>query len=126
MPNQLRDIIEAAPNAMIVVDSMGRIRQVNQLAERMFGYLEHDVLRQPVELLVPPQLRAAHVSNRTDYMRQPHTRPMAADHDLACMRSDGTEFRAMIALRPIVVDDITMIAVAIANVSAGERLTAIE
>ena len=64
---QYRDIIELAPDALLAVDSDGRIRLVNQQTERMFGYAREELLGQPIEALIPERSRAGHRRLRAGY-----------------------------------------------------------
>jgi PAS domain S-box-containing protein len=57
-------VLEAAPDAMVCVDSGGRIVLVNAEAERMFGYPREELAGQPVEILVPDAIKAARSSTR--------------------------------------------------------------
>ena len=98
---QYRDIIELAPDALLAVDSDGRIRLVNQQTERMFGYAREELLGQPIEALIPERSRAGHRRLRAGYMAEPHTRPMGMDLPLFGRRRDGSEFPVEIGLSPL-------------------------
>ena len=98
---QYRDIIELAPDALLAVDSDGRIRLVNQQTERMFGYAREELLGQPIETLIPERSRAGHRRLRAGYMADPHTRPMGMDLPLFGRRRDGSEFPVEIGLSPL-------------------------
>ena len=98
---QYRDIIELAPDALLAVDSDGRIRLVNQQTERMFGYAREKLLGQPIEALIPERSRAGHRRLRAGYMAEPHTRPMGMDLPLFGRRRDGSEFPVEIGLSPL-------------------------
>jgi len=96
-----RDIIELAPDALLAVDSHGRIALVNQQTEVMFGYAREELLGQPIEALLPDRSRAAHRHLRAGYMAEPHTRPMGVDLPLFGRRRDGSEFPVEIGLSPL-------------------------
>jgi PAS domain S-box-containing protein len=98
---QYRDIIELAPDALLAVDSDGRIALVNQQTERMFGYAREELLGQPIEALIPERSRSAHRHLRAGYMAEPHTRPMGMDLPLFGRRRDGSEFPVEIGLSPL-------------------------
>ena len=67
-------LLEAAPDAMVCVDSGGRIVLVNAQAERLFGYPREELAGQLVEILVPDAGKAAHVALRAGYTADPQTR----------------------------------------------------
>jgi protein-histidine pros-kinase len=96
-----RSLVEGAPDAIVGVDAGGRIILVNAEAERLFGYPRAEMLEQPVELLVPDDLREMHVRDRERYVEAPATRPMAAGKNLTGRRKDGTQFPVEISLSPV-------------------------
>jgi len=75
-PLALEGFLEAAPDAIVVVDWSGNIVIVNQLAERLFGYSRSELLAMPIDGLVPQRFREHHTGYRNNYFREPHTRPM--------------------------------------------------
>jgi len=91
-------LLEAAPDATVCVDSVGRIVLVNAQAERMFGYPRGELAGQLVEILVPDAVRAGHRGLRAGYAADPRRRPMAAGLELSGRRRDGTTFPAEISL----------------------------
>ncbi|MEQ1657718.1 MAG: PAS domain S-box protein [Hylemonella sp.] len=99
LEGMFRDVIEFAPDAFILADSEGRIVQVNAQAESLFGCVRSELLGQPVELLLPPRLRAAHTGLRMDYASRP--RGLRTGVGAQCLRKDGTEFPGDISLSPL-------------------------
>jgi len=95
---RFRGLMEAAPDAMVCVDAEGRIALVNAQTERLFGYGRDELVGQPVELLVPDQVRDLHPGHRAGYMTDPRSRPMGADMQLAGRRHDGSTFPAEVSL----------------------------
>jgi len=97
----LRDLVEALPDAIIVISSQGTIVLVNAQTERFFGYKRAEMLGWPIEKLVPQRFQAGHVAKRDHYFATPETRPMGANLTLAGQRKDGTEFPVDISLSPL-------------------------
>ncbi|WP_224249068.1 sensor histidine kinase [Hyalangium gracile] len=97
----LRDFLEAAPDAIVMVDDTGHIVAVNVLAEQMFGYSHDELAAQPLELLVPERYRQAHELHRQSYINAPRTRPMGAGRSLTGLKKDGSEFSIEISLSPL-------------------------
>jgi diguanylate cyclase (GGDEF)-like protein/PAS domain S-box-containing protein len=95
-------VLDRLPDGVLVVDEAGRIMYANRQAERLTGYRRGELLRRPIELLVPASLRAMHREQRRGYVAQPRRRPMgAADRDFRLRRKNGSEIIADIALGPI-------------------------
>jgi formate hydrogenlyase transcriptional activator len=94
-------LFDSSPDAVLVTDRPGVIVRANQQAEAVFGYSRQELLRQPVELLLPERFRSSHPKHRNDYAEQPRTRPMGAGLDLYGRRKDGSEFPVDIMLSPL-------------------------
>jgi len=119
-----RAFLEAAPDAIVMVDRDGRIVAVNALTEAMFGYQREELRNQPVELLVPQRFRVAHERERDEYVRAPHTRPMGLGRDLWGRRKAGDEFPIQISLSPIETEDGKLITSIIRDVTAQRHAEA--
>jgi PAS domain S-box-containing protein len=91
-------LLEAAPDATVCVDSVGRIVLVNAQAERMFGYPRGELAGQLVEILVPDAVQAGHPGLRAGYTADPQPRQLGAGLELSGRRRDGTTFPAEISL----------------------------
>ena len=117
-----RGLLDAAPDAIVAVDTSGRITLVNVQAEQLFGYDRDELLGTWVEILVPSYARSVHPSHRRSYFGEPHTRPMGAGMELAGRRKDGSEFPAEISLSAIETEDGLLVSVAVRDVT--DRLEA--
>ena len=96
-----RNLLESAPDAMIIIDEQGKIAIINAQAETMFGYSREEILGNRIEILLPERLKKVHVDNREAYTEDPKVRPMGAGRDLVARRSDGSEFPVEISLSPV-------------------------
>ncbi|HYW27806.1 MAG TPA: PAS domain S-box protein [Terriglobales bacterium] len=94
-------LLEAVPDAIVVVDTDGRVVRVNRQAETLSGYSREELVGMSVEELVPEALRARHVAHRGAYQRSPAVRSMGSHLDIRFRRRDGSEFPADIALSPV-------------------------
>ncbi|THF60523.1 sensor histidine kinase [Pseudothauera rhizosphaerae] len=98
---RFRKVVESAPSAMILVNQNGLITLVNQQAVTLFGYAESEILGQPVEILLPDELRGHHGALRDSFFANPQTRYMGSGRDLLARRKDGTVFPVEVGLNPI-------------------------
>jgi PAS domain S-box-containing protein len=98
---QFRSLFESSPDAIIVSDLEGRIREINARAESVFGYGRDEIAGQSVDTLVPERFRSTHPSHRREYSAAARVRPMGAGLELYGRRKDGTEFPADIMLGPV-------------------------
>lgn len=119
---RFRKLLEAAPDAMLIVDEAGRIEVANERCESLFGYSKADLLGQTVELLVPEAVRDAHVGHRERYFRDAAPKPMGAGRELFGLRSDGTEFPVEISLSPLETPSGLLVSAAIRDISDRLRV----
>ncbi len=118
---ELRELFEAAPDGILVVDPHGTILRVNQQTERMFGYGRDELIGSAIEMLIPGRFRSQHPHHVAGYVSSPRSRPMGSGLELSGLRHDGTEFPIEISLSPINSERGTMIAAAIRDVSDRKR-----
>src|SRR5688572_28142992 len=95
-----RDLLDAAPDALLITDTDGRIVFANAQTEALFGYSRTELVGQPIEILVPERVRGEHLSHRQRFAAEPRKRPMGSGFDLAAVRKDGSEFSVEISLSP--------------------------
>jgi PAS domain S-box-containing protein len=118
----LRELLEAAPDALITVDSDGRIVLVNGQTERLFGYTRDGLIGQRVELLIPERLRDVHLGHRSRYVDEPRLRPMGhGGLELIGRRRNGQEFPVEVSLSPVDADGQLLIMAAIRDVTERRR-----
>ncbi len=98
-------ILEAAPDAIVIINGQGRILLVNTQTEKIFGYKRDELLLQPVEILLPEQFHERHIKHRGHYFSEPRTRQMGPELNLAGRRKDGSEFPVEISLSPMKTKD---------------------
>jgi len=116
--SELRGFLEAAPDALVLVDPSGLIVFVNSQTERLFGYPRAELLGASVEVLVPLRFRGQHPAHRSAYFSDPKVRGMGAGLELWGLRKDGSEFPIEISLSPVQTDRGVIVASSIRDVSA--------
>jgi PAS domain S-box-containing protein len=117
-------LLESAPDGIVVTDGDGRIIALNSQTERMFGYTRAELLRLPVETLIPERFRAAHPAHRQNFGVRPSVRPMGMGLELQGRRKDGTEFPVDIMLSPLEVDGVLVSVAVIRDVTERARIEA--
>jgi PAS domain S-box-containing protein len=116
-----RALLEAAPDAVVISDGDGRIVLVNARTEALFGYPRDALVGQPVEILVPQQLRDRHVSHRSTFIAAPRVRSMGEGLELYGRRADGSEFPVAISLSPVETGEGTLIVTTIRDVTFAKQ-----
>jgi protein-histidine pros-kinase len=119
--SRFRELLEAAPDAIALVNAQGRISLVNSQLEKMFGYPRKELLGQEVEALMPRVFRAEHCEHRCAFFAEPHERPMGSCLDLRALKKDGTEFPVEISLNPLETETGRYVIAAIRDISERER-----
>jgi two-component system, sensor histidine kinase len=123
-PELARSALDAAPDAMIIIDAAGVIRYANRQVSALFGYAHDEVIGKEVEQLMPERYRARHLGHRDGYIHNVRVRPMGQGLELFGRRRDGTEFPVEISLSPIASGERQLTAAAIRDVTDRKRVEA--
>jgi diguanylate cyclase (GGDEF)-like protein/PAS domain S-box-containing protein len=115
---RFRGLLEAAPDAIVIVDQSGIITLVNGQTETLLGYPREQLVGLPVELLLPQRLRDEHRALRTEFFSSPEVRAIGEGREVCALRHDGEELPVEIRLSPLRSDGGTLVSVAIRDVSA--------
>jgi two-component system sensor kinase FixL len=99
--SELKALLDAAVDAVIVIDHQGTIATFNRAAERLFGFRAADVVGRNVNVLMPGPYRAEHDGYMHNYMRTGQARIIGIGREVVAQRSDGTVFPASLAVGEI-------------------------
>jgi len=93
-------LFETSPQPIVIINAQGAIVLTNNAACRVFGYEENEMVGNNVEMLIPDHLRSLHIGFRSDFTKNPHSKPMGKGLELVARRKLGHIFPIEINLSP--------------------------
>jgi PAS domain S-box-containing protein len=116
------ELLDAAPDAILVVDATGLICLVNRQTEALFGYSRDDLIGQHLDMLVPERVRFVHAEHRASYVARPSQRAMGLGLEPAGRRKDGTEFPVGVSLSSLETDAGVLVLAAVRDITDSKRI----
>jgi PAS domain S-box-containing protein len=117
-----RVLLDAAPDAMLVVNRDGEIVLANPPAERLFGQLKGELIARSVESLLPERFRQRYKIHRETFLSDPRARSMGVGLELFVQRIDGSEVPVDISLSPLTTQHGILTLVAIRDETERRRV----
>lgn len=120
--DQYLQVLDTAPDAMVVVDTSSKIVFVNVQTEKLFGYARSELLGRPLDVLIPERFRGVHGMHIARYFADPGTRSMGSGLELFGRRPDGSELQVEVSLSPVQLGDQLLVSAAIRDVTEPRRI----
>ncbi len=124
LEERYRDLLESVPDAIVVINEIGRVVLVNEQAQTLFNRPRSHLIGSSVDALLPERFAAAHAGHRMRYQQQPQVRRMGVGLALFALRAGGEEFPVEISLSPLRVGSRHFVVSAIRDITlqkAAER-----
>jgi PAS domain S-box-containing protein len=123
-PALARRVLDAAPDAMVIIDTFGTIWFANRQVSALFGYAHDEIIGEDFDVLLPERCRAQLIDHQGDVISNVRVRHMGPGLDLYGQRRDGTEFALEVSLSPIEDVGQTLLAATIRDVTDRKRVEA--
>jgi PAS domain S-box-containing protein len=117
-------LLDTAPDAMVVVGPDGTIRFVNVQTENLFGYARDELLGRTLEMLIPERFRATHYRHIDRFFANPTSRPMGSGLQLFGRRKGGAELPIEVSLSPLQTERGMTVSASIRDISERKQLEA--
>jgi PAS domain S-box-containing protein len=121
MEARYRGLLEAAPDAMVVVNQAGEIVLLNAQAEKQFGYRRDELIGQPIKNIIPEGFAERLIADGTRTAAEALAQQIGTGIELSGRRKDGSEVPIEIMLSPLESSEGILVTAAIRDISRSDR-----
>src|SRR3984893_10858423 len=121
MEGQYRGLLEAAPDAMVVVNQGGEIVLLNVQAEKQFGYPRDELIGQKVKNIIPEGFAERLIADDLRSAEDALAQQIGTGNELTGRRKDGSEFPIELMLSPLASAEGILVTAAIRNISVRKQ-----
>lgn len=119
---RFRQLVDAAPDPLVITDAAGTIVLASEQAQAVFGYTGDELVGEPIEVLVPTRYHETHRRMRQRFAASPRFRPMGSGQELYARHQDGSEIPVSISLAPLVTEDEVLLSASIRDLTERNRV----
>jgi PAS domain S-box-containing protein len=124
MEGRYRGLLEAAPDAMVVVNQSGAIVLLNVQAEKQFGYSRDELVGQKVKNIIPEGFAERLVADALRSVEEALAQQIGTGIELTGRRKDGSEFPIEIMLSPLESTEGTLVTAAVRDITTRKKAEA--
>jgi PAS domain S-box-containing protein len=124
LEKRFRDLLESAPDSMIIINQDGIITIVNVQTEKLFGFNRDELIGQEIEMVIPQRFREGHPAKRSGFIKQALTEFSETKLELTALAKNKREFPVEVSLSPLKTDEGLLISAAVRDIT--ERILAEE
>lgn len=100
----LQGALESISDPVVIVDVSFVLTYVNDQAAFVFGYRQHDLVGQHINILIPDALKEMHIKHLSEFRNHPHARAMKGGTELTARRKDGSDVKCRVQITPYSTD----------------------
>ena len=119
---KFQSFLESVPDAILLINKIGKIKYVNSQTEVLFGYDKIELIGESIELLMPSRFKKSHEQLRDNYMLNPKIRKMGNGMELFAKNKTQMEFPVEISLSNLETEEGLLICASIRDVSSQKSI----
>lgn len=114
---KLRNLLESAPDAIVILNEDHKIEIVNAQTEKIFGYHRDELIGKEIGVLIPASCREKHKHHEKMFEADPRPREMGSAIEILAVRKNGEQFPVEVSLSPVKTEKGTWVSSAIRDVT---------